>query len=203
MPLAAYALVTLADARTRLGLDAADDRLVQLEQLVNEVSRAIMETTGREYAPPTAAGVARIVGARRGSHLVDLYPYEARAVTAVTLAAGTTYAQTLTVGTDWQLGPITAPNGVYQWLELISPVPAAGSFSMVPITVTGTWGWSSVPEDVRGWALEMIEDRWESDFAAYADANANLNVSSSGPVTIPFRIVADMNDARRVRLGSV
>jgi hypothetical protein len=201
MALPAYALVTLDEVKTHLGVsDAERDEI--LEGLVAEVSRSVLDMTGREFAPATASGVTRIVGARRGSSLVDLFPYEARAVTAVTVALGETYEQVLSVG-DWQLAPLTSPDGVYQYLELSAPLPVGGKFRTVPVSITGTWGWASVPTDVKGWTLEMVEDRWKADHATYSDAMGNVMPGSSGPVTIPYRIVAEMEAVRRARIGSV
>jgi hypothetical protein len=203
MPLAAYALVTLQEAKDRLGVtdEDRDDRLVEF---INEVSRLVMQTTGREYAPP-AASSARIARIKNGSSVVDLYPYEARSVTSVTIAAGTDDEYVVPT-TDWQLAPVVAPDGVYDRIQLAQGVTVSSQFHEVPVTVVGTWGWPAVPNDVKGWVLEMVEDRWKQDVAFYADADGLIREGSSGssdPITIPFRIRDEMEHAKRVRLGSV
>lgn len=203
MPLAAYALVTLEAAKSRLSV-VDDDRDEALEGLINEVSRAILQATGREYAPPVTA--TRTVGIKNGSSTIDLYPYEARSVSSVTIAAGTDDEYVVAAG-DWQLAPITNPDGIYDRIVLASGISVSSQFGAVPVEVTGAWGWSAVPADVQGWVLEIVEDRWKQDFAFYADANGDFNSNpiepASGPVTIPFRIRDEIEAAKRIRVGSV
>jgi hypothetical protein len=202
MPLAAYALVTLQEAKDRLGVtdDERDDRLVEF---INEVSRLVLRETGREYAP-TASG-ARTCSLKNGSSVVDLYPYEARTVTSVTISPDTDDEYVVPT-TDWQLAPVVSPDGVHDRVQLAFGVTVSSQFGEVPVEVVGTWGWPSVPADVKGWVLEMVEDRWKQDVAYYADADGYVLDGASGPsspITIPFRIRDEMESAKRVRLGSV
>lgn len=204
MALPAYALVTLDQAKARLGV-TDDDRDSTLESLIGEVSRTVMQATGREYAPATAA--TRTVSVQDGSSVIDLYPYEARSVTAITLNAGATDEYAVPAG-DWQLAPVTSPDGVYDRIVLASGLSVASKFGEVPVSVVGTWGWASVPADVQGWVLELVEDRWKQDVAFYADADGFIADSPAGggnnsPVTIPFRIRDQMESVKRVRIGSV
>jgi hypothetical protein len=202
MPLAAYALVTLQEAKDRLGV-TDDDRDARIVEFINEVSRTVLQVTGREYAP--AASGSRICKIKNGSSVVDLYPYEARSVTSVTIAAGTSNEYVVPT-TDWQLAPVVAADGVYDRIQLASGVTVSSQFFEVPVTVVGTWGWASVPADVKGWVLEMVEDRFKQDVAFYADADGFIREGSTGPanpITIPFRIRDEMEAAKRVRLGSV
>jgi hypothetical protein len=110
---------------------------------------------------------------------------------------------------DWQLQPITNPDGVYDRIHLANGITSSSKFGRTIVRVTGDWGWSAVPADVRGWTLEMVEDRWKQDFAFYADADGfveqrvDTTGGSGGPVTIPFRIRDEMEAVKRVRIGSV
>lgn len=206
MPVAAYALVSLAQAREHVGVPAADtSRDAILERLVNEASRLVLRTTNREYAPkvPAAAAdpdVARVVGCRVGSSIIELDPYEARSVSSVTIGG------VLLDASAYTLAPIAARDGVYDRLLLHSRITGSSTGGhRVPVTVVGRWGWPEVPPDAQGWVLEMVEDRFGEDVASYADATGDIPDSggSGGPTTIPFRIREAMEFARRTRVGSV
>lgn len=203
MPLASYALVTLQEAVDRLGI-TDEDRDALIESFINEVSRLVLRETGREYAPVTGSST-RTCRIKNGSSVVDLYPYEARSVTSVTISPDTDAEYVVPAG-DWQLAPVVAPDGVYDRIQLAYGITVSSQFGEVPVAVAGTWGWAEVPADVKGWVLEMVEDRWKQDVAFYADADGLIregSVAGANPITIPFRIRDEMESVKRVRIGSV
>ena len=202
MALESYALSTLDEVKDYL--DVTNDVYdVRLEQLINEYSRYIVTYTGNEYAPVTSSST-RVVEYRVGSVYIDLFPYNARSVTAVTIDPDAGTPLVLETG-EWQLRPITSPDGVYDRVALKTGVTyASSSFDRVPVEITGTWGWSEVPEDVKGWLREIIEDRFREDIGAFADASGNVLDTQNGvtaPVSIPFRIQRELERARRHYIG--
>lgn len=207
MALADYALVTIVQARDRVGIVAADVRGGELERLVNEASRMVLTFTGREYAPTqppvgsVAADTVRTVAYRQGASYIDLYPFEARSVSAVTIGDGG-----LLDSASYTLEPIANRDGVYDRIVLHGWHGSLPRGRRVPVSVAGRWGWPAVPADVQGWVLEIIEDRWRNDSAFFADASGEVSLdsgeSSSTPRTLPYRIREEMEAVRRTRIGA-
>lgn len=196
MPLESYALDTLENVKAYLGVDDAD-RDDKITDLINEVSRKILRETQCEFKP-LLAGATRTVEYACGSNAIELTPYQAQTVTAITINPGTD--ESVLAAGDWQLRPITNPDGVYSAIVLKSYY-AGGYFHKVPVTVTGTWGWPEVPADVLGWHKEMVEDRFLANVAYYADADGQI--APPAPVTVPFRIREEMQDYRPTYVGTV
>jgi hypothetical protein len=137
---------------------------------------------------------------RVGSRLINLHPYEARTVTAITIDPGGDNELAL-VSTDWMLDPITNPDGVWgQILLRAGVVVTSSSFDTIPVAVTGTWGWAAVPAEAIGWLHQLVEDRFNEDVAFYADADGSMQ--SAQPVTVPYQLRQQMDPWRRVYIGS-
>lgn len=92
-------------------------------------------------------------------------------VTSITVAPGTGQAQVALAGTDYYLGPPADGRGrPYTWIELSD----VGTYRVWPrgqrtITVTGTWGWPSVPDDIQLVALSLAARAWKSTQAGFSD----------------------------------
>lgn len=156
--MAAGDLTTLAEVRAfmRLSDSSQTDMDSELTALITQTSSAIKRYTMREFAPQTAAGVARKFRYYGGGALwfSSEGPYDAAAVTAVTIDSETSSPVTLTADSDYFLFPRNAHNGVYEGMELrgLSPAGRSSAVDYRPwrqVTVTGTWGFASVPADVN------------------------------------------------------
>lgn len=197
MPIGAHALVTLDEAKDRLPIETSDEARDELiARLVNEVSRAVLRTTGRDIRPHTAPDAepdTRTVALAPGARTIHLDPHEIRIVESISVNGVDVPAGA------WQLQPIAAPHGVYDRIRLTGRSWSAYGFDAV-VEITGWWGWLDVPEDVKGWVLDLIADRWNSHYARFADAYGQPN--DDRPVTIPYRIRDEMQRLVRVRMGS-
>jgi hypothetical protein len=204
--LAAYALDTLEDVKADLGVTGNGDD-DQITRLINRWSQPIIRETGREFAPALPGGdpegtLTRQVEYVIGSQMIWLRPYEAREVTAITINHGATNELVLSVG-DWQLEPITNPDGV--WDRIVLAVGkeywgTSGLFSRVPAAVTGRWGWPAVPEHIKGLLRKLIKDDFQKGVAIYADADGGL--SGGSPVTVPFEVREELQQWKRPYIGA-
>lgn len=202
MALSESALVTLQDARERIGFAADDtDRDTKLEQVIDEVSRMVQRTLGRQIRPLTASDPEPAdtitVAYVRGAKMIDLLPYQAWDVDSVTIAGTAVDAD------DFQLAPIDPALGVHDRIRLAAGVWPTSSFREVEAVIVGRFGWPTIPEDVTGWVLDLVQQRWRANHAAYADAEGIVEPMDSAPLTIPYRIRDEMERIRAVRLGSV
>ncbi len=207
MPVAAYALDTLANVKSYLGVGHTDHDTA-LEGRIAQYSEEILRETGREFAPKTPSSdsdppVTRLVEYRPGSGFIRLAPYEARLVTAITLNVGADDQKVLVAG-DWMLEPITNPDGVWDTIVLKHNATYGGSgygvWDRVPAAVTGRWGWPVVPEAIKGFLHRLIEDDYRQNIAAYADADGTVETTS--PVTVGYAVRQEMAPWMRVRIGA-
>lgn len=180
-------LITLDDARAYLqkqsGQSAADE---VLSDLVSRASRVIQRHIELEVAPATTS-TARTFD-WDGSQRVSLAPYVARTVTAVTLDPNDS-SSALTSG-DWRLMPNPARDGVYYTLHLDYTVLVA-SVSYFPqrqIEITGTWGFSDVPEEIKQAACITVTDWYRGRVAGYSSGyqDAGEAAASRGPEALPL-----------------
>ncbi len=130
---------------------------------IAEASIAIMRETKREFAPQSATGTARTFRAYPRRMLderviVSFSPYDLQTATAVALHPEQASPEALSDGTDYDLLPVEAPLGVFTYLLLAEDKSLSRGrlssdlltrFGYAQIRVTGTWGFSSVPRDVR------------------------------------------------------
>lgn len=141
-------LCTLAQVKDALGIvSAADD--ARITALIAEATQTIVRRYGREFVPHTTA-----VRSFRVRHtLVDLAPFDLRAVTAMTLQPA---ARVLTTADYWLLpigGMVRAATFTQVRLRF-----EADDFAWLEIN--GAWGcWAdaaTVVEDIRRAAIETV-----------------------------------------------
>lgn len=127
--------------------DTAQDAMISA--LITPASVALMGRAEREFAPATS-GATRTFEFPWDSQLVNLAPYDLRAVTAVVV--DTDVAPGVTLSTDeWRLFPQPNRDGAYQGLRV---QPQTAAFGRVmwrnrQIQITGDWGFATVPSDVK------------------------------------------------------
>lgn len=192
-------LVTIEEARAYVWRDENDaTRDGVLVDAINLVSPAIWTHCEREFKDAGAATrtFALKVRVMNGSRVgwIDLAPYDLRSATAVKLYTDQPAAsqQTLTVD-EYRLRPVGgALGGTY--LEIITVEPTASEEQLGfgwEATVTGNWGMSAVPNDVKLAALEWIKNIAENP-GSYASVDAGgfpivpaIDVSPAGRAGMP------------------
>lgn len=175
-----------------MGLDASQtDFDTLLTTLVTQASVAIKRYCGREFAPATSSGTARKFRYEGGGYL-SLAPYDAQAVTSVVIDTDTTSTTTLVVNQDYYLLPLNQNDGVYTGVQIrgYEPRSYTSSVNVKPfrqITITGTWGFSSVPDDVALAANILVKWWYENQSAASGSQLGELS-DRFGPVLWPTAV---------------
>lgn len=181
------ALITLDDARRYLSLSDSDvDDDPDLAAMVEAASRQIMLFAGRQFAP-AASAEERPFDYDGGSYL-SLADNDLRAATLVTL----TYAggDPITLDTTrYSLHPRPPRDGVYTYLRLRRHHhrharlfwPHTDDDVDAEISITGDWGFETVPTDVQ-LACKMQVAVWHrGDRTAFTRSyNADAGTVSGG-----------------------
>jgi hypothetical protein len=167
----AVQLITVADVRAVLQKPEGDTEQDQIiSDLITRASEAIQNCTEREFksadTPPTTRTFFYT-----GRGVLDLSPYDLRGTPAPTVKIDTTDGAggTTLAATEYRLMPKPAKDGVYHWLRL-NPL-TSGSSSRFPereVTITGTWGFAAVPEDVKHWCAVTVAEWLRKDVAAFS-----------------------------------
>lgn len=194
--MAAGDLTTLASVREflRISDSSQTDMDAALTTMIGQASKAIHHHTGREFAPLSTASQARIFE-YYGGGVLFLTPYDAKTVTSVQIDTDSDSPTTLVEDSDYFLKPRGAFQGVYTHIELRGYEPAAKSstaaFASKPwreVTVTGTWGFASVPSDVAV-ACNMLVAFWYRNHSAPAGRDLANDGDRFGPVNMPTGVM--------------
>lgn len=172
-PLGTRALVSLEDAREYvLGnrLDDTQDR--KLIRRIKSMSEATFSYTNREWLPVGAGtrkffcnGRTRLINFGDGD--LNGAPTLVTAFTDYpTVEQSVLTANSPTVEGDYRLGPVGGmkPAGTFKWMELsylwfdVWPM----SWQGFEVTVIGSWGIGTVPEDVKEAVLIAVENSFEN-----------------------------------------
>jgi hypothetical protein len=164
--------------------DPATDSV--LRQLIAAESRAIHERTGREFK-----AIMPVVGTRRfdiaswnsserkvrigdASAITTVKVIDSDQVTEIETVAAANYVTLPRVRQEWE--PITA---------LLFPSRSASAASLLSgrvLEVAGTWGFPSIPADLREACAKLVVTRYVSDAAAagsaFSEALAEVNVGA-------------------------
>jgi hypothetical protein len=161
-------LITLSEYRTLAGTDASDTRDdAQVTALLAGASQAIRNYTGRSFEVAAGSPTARTF-LYDGSGILDTDDFVAlNAITTDYGIVGNTYSFT---AEEYTLMPQGMPP--YYWIVLHSAVfglsPEMGFTRNLDqyefsgrepiITVTASWGWPAIPDDVKLAAAWTIQD---------------------------------------------
>lgn len=150
-------LCTLADVRTALELATGETgRDATITANLPAVDKAIAQYCNREFinSSPGGDGNPRKFHYFGGKRLT-LSPYDAQSVSAVVMDTDTTSPITLTIVTDYYLEPLPASDGVFTHIYFTSLEPAdlGGIDTRREVSVTGVWGFPTVPADVNRAAI--------------------------------------------------
>jgi hypothetical protein len=153
-------LCTVTDVRKHLRIIADHTRDDEIQAKISRASPMINRWCGREFAP-SSTGVTRTfpIDVSGGDLVVELDPYDLRAATTVTLSPEG--AATVLTSSQYSLEPVNAPDGVYKRIR-ISPFVGgvistwALTFGYAKMSITGNWGFATVPDDVVQAAAVII-----------------------------------------------
>jgi hypothetical protein len=184
---AASDLASLEDVRAQLQLQTAETEQDQvIGALITAYSEEIARYCGRQFAPSEDDATHRF-RLRPGSTLDGLYllqlaPYDLRAVTSVLLHPETGSPVTLADGVDFTTEPANPRDGVYTSLELYPlkltwTSTAAINFGYVNIDIAGDWGFEEVPGPVRQACVLAVTGALRENVQAFGGA---LQPSSIG-----------------------
>lgn len=191
--MAAGDLTTKAEVRKYLNLSSGQTDLDTLiDALITQASVQIKRYCGREFAPQTSS-TARKFRYYGGGYL-HFSPYDLDATTAPTVQIDTDEASptTLTVNEDYYLLPINADDGVYTCMELrgIRVASRSSRHDYSPsrqFTITGVWGFDSVPSDVAlaaniqvGWLLRTHSTMPSHELSDDTDRSPNPRALGPG-----------------------
>lgn len=142
-------LTTIDAVKTAMQISGGDTSFDDiLPGYITQASVAIMEYCKREFAPV-------VTTTRRfkvDNYRCELSPYDLQSASAVVLHPETSSPYSLVSG-QYMLKPINPVRGVYTsiqfsgFLVIISQTLMQFDFALVDIT--GTWGFPSIPEDVK------------------------------------------------------
>jgi hypothetical protein len=96
---------------------------------------------------------------------LSLHPYFLREVTDVSLDSDGTSPLAL-IEANWRLRPKPPQDGVYRWLHF--PSYAAPFDGEREVTVTGDWGFETVPWDVGHWTIVTVATWLRRDVSAFS-----------------------------------
>jgi hypothetical protein len=169
---------------------SSQDSLIQA--LITRASVKIMDDYAREFVPGGAYSVAFTAATRTFEFsrdmervvFVDLSPYDLQTSPAPTVVIDSDLTSPITLTSDqWRLWPQPASQGVFSAirLSLWSAHAAYPRFEQRQFTVTGNWGFPTVPAMVTQACAETVI-HW---ITSYPAARRPDQVDSSGPPYSP------------------
>lgn len=163
MPLASYALTTLAAVKAYIGGQAqsttTDDSIV--EDMINAASELLIIATGREFRS-LSTSATRVVEVNADG-TVDLGGYELRAVSSITANPEGSSPTALTAA-DYQLTPVDITSGGgYRGLRLFNGYRHPGDGHVGTVSITGSWGWQTVPASIELLCRVQVKQWYDRD----------------------------------------
>jgi hypothetical protein len=202
---AAGDLTSLSNVRSflRIPTDQTDADTL-LTALVSQASRAIHVHTGREFAALNTGSQERIFAYHGGGRLF-FTPYDLRVATSVVIDTDGSTPTQLAAGIDYVLFPRNATNGVYEYMELRGLEPARRTSADVvtpwrEVSITGLWGFESVPVDVVT-AANMLVAFWYRQHSALSGVDLSGEGDRFGPVNMPTGVLQLLAPYRVIGFG--
>ncbi len=165
MTLVSYALTTLAACKAYIGGSAAttstDDSII--EDMINAASEMFLRVMGREWASVNASASRTFPVGSNG--LVNLSPFTLRNVASITVNSETATPATLTTA-DYELSPfdVGMSGSGYGQLRILNGYSQPGRSSKTGlVTITGQWGWASVPPSVEFLCRQQVKQWYDRD----------------------------------------
>lgn len=180
--------------------DVEQDQII--DDLISRASRAIQTYCGVEFRPTAAASYTFVY---RGGGRLSLAPYVAQSVSAVSWGSDTTSPTALTT-TDYSLRPKPPKHGVYRWLR----TPTQGSQRYGPdypgergsaeteVTVTGVWGYQTVPEDLEHACIVTVATWLRLHVSAFSTVFNIDEQQLERPEALPSAVRAGLSHYKQV-----
>lgn len=153
---------TLPAVKNRIGItDTTDDGL--LETLVSETNSWLEGEIGFPVGPITSVArtfdADRVICDSRGRSVLRVYPWGCRAITVVTTTDGTDGTVTTRTASDVVIRPHDHERETgWPGFDLVVKDSASWRWpqtGMDVISVTATWGWASIPVELRSIATRV------------------------------------------------
>lgn len=199
-------LTTLASVREFLGIPTAQtDADALLTTLVTQASAMIRMYTGREFASSTGTASAVRIFQYFGGGMLVLDRSDLVSVTSVQIDTDTDTPTTLVSEDDYWLLPPGTRDGVYEAIELRyeGTAPRTPGGLVKPwreVTVTGVWGFSSVPNDVK-LAANMAVAFLYRNHSAVPGRDLAGEGDRFGPVAMPSGVMFLLAPYRHMGFG--
>jgi hypothetical protein len=185
----ANALTDVATAKAWLrrthatGTASTDDTAI-VELLINGVSNAIAKHTGREFVSE-GAGSSDKTFRYDGDGFLNLAPYEARSISAVTVGGVALVAGDGAGSGDYLSMPRNkTTEGTYTYLSVrayLKPYPTNSLYAIVlnerDAVVTGVWGCATVPADVVLACLIAVADLYRNPEQVQTRGSGEFQIS--------------------------
>jgi hypothetical protein len=176
------------------------------DDLVNDMitvaSDLIMGFTQREFAPTTTAAARKY---RYDGHgVLNLAPDDLRSVTSIQIDTDTSSPTTLD-STQYKLWPTRTKHGVYSHIHLVGITVPSVTTQTYPVyrqvTVTGNWGWSSIPDAVERACILLVMDLL-SRTSDWRNADFDGLGSSGVSAALPLHVKTMLAQYRRHSAGA-
>lgn len=186
------------------GIDASDptqDEAIRF--CINSATLRIKEYSGREYKSAAVGSTTRVFGITQGGtgyDMVSFGPYDAQTVTAVVI--DTQFGQTgVTLSaTQYQPVPVEQWHGVYTGLHVLSVVTGYVPLgARRQVSVTGTWGWPSVPGHVKMACVETVKE-WMGEAYQVNGGDVTAAVMAAS-LQLPARVRATLDAHSQVLIA--
>lgn len=205
-------LCALTDVRKILELPTANtSRDTLISELITHASAVIMRELEREIVtttsnPPVARTFPYDPAARNraGTVVIDLAPYDLQVASAASLNPEDSSPVVLTLGTDYAPEPVIQPEGVWTSIRLsrylVNVSQRLLRFGEAQISISGTWGWPSIPADVKDTCAEVVSawmDRSIPNLGLGIHEMESLPPPIKAELALPLFAMRNLNSYRR------
>lgn len=145
--------------------DVTDDKVIPA--LITAYSRELLKI--REFKPALTSDT-RVVAVDQGAAVVNVEPWDLRSVSAVVIDDAYPQSRQVLVDGDWRLDGLDPQWQVYSGLRLASGAPYGAYWGTVEVSITGAWGFPSVPEDVETACVMAVTMHLRSEVHSFGSA---------------------------------
>jgi hypothetical protein len=187
-------LTTLDDVRTFMqkgGTTQETDQDALIATLIPQASRVIQRYT--RIIAPAETGAKTFTW--RGRGLLSINPWFLRSVSSLQMDTDTGSPTTLDPS-SYSLQPKPSEDGVYTHIRLLGSQMVESNLELLDssysttlqreVTVTGDWGYTTVPDDVRHWANVTVVEWIRKDVSAFSTGFDSNEDRLDRPEEIPF-----------------
>lgn len=199
-------LITLQSLKDAIGIPAVDTgRDVRLTQAIKNASSAIRTYTDRDFATALVTETRNFL--YDGSGTLEIDDCAASSITAVTVA-GTSISSSQYIAQPDRRSPvhywllINGVNGVSPAMGFTYGLDTYDFNQPVTVTVTASWGWPVVPDDVQQAAIYTAAAMAESPKPYISQQFESYSVQMPAPMVdaIPSRAKSLLDPYQRLRL---